>query len=161
VVAGQYLGVIALVIISLSGIVLGKILDPRYISLLGILPITLGLKGLYHLYRGEENKQGEEPEIRPGTSLSFMSVAIVTFANGGDNIGVYVPLFASIQGRLIILYLTIFIMLIGVWCLLGYYFVKHSYVKNIFEKYGRIILPCFLILLGLWILFGQALTNFP
>jgi cadmium resistance protein CadD (predicted permease) len=152
VVAGQYLGVIALIIISLSGIVLGEILDPRYISLLGILPIILGLKGLYNLYRGEQNKQDEEEEIKAGTSLSFINVAIVTFANGGDNIGVYVPLFASIQAQMIALYVSIFIVLIGLWCVLGYYFVKHPYIKDIFEKYGRVILPCFLILLGLWIM---------
>jgi cadmium resistance protein CadD (predicted permease) len=153
VIAGQYLGVIALIIISLSGIILGKILDPEYISLLGIFPIILGLKGLYDLYRGGQNKQDKEAQIKSGTSLSFINVAVVTFANGGDNIGVYVPLFASIQVRMIILYIAIFIMLIGLWCVLGYYFVKHPYIKNISEKYGKVILPCFLILLGLWILF--------
>jgi cadmium resistance protein CadD (predicted permease) len=132
---------------------LGKILAPRYISLLGILPIILGLKGLYNLYRGEQNKQNEKSEIKAGASLTFINVAIVTFANGGDNIGVYVPLFTSIQTRMVTLYITVFMILIGLWCVLGYYFVKHNYIRNIFEKYGKIILPCFLILLGLWILF--------
>ena len=151
VVTGQYLGITALILISLTGIVLGGILDSKYISLLGSIPIFLGIKSLYELYKG--NGQNEESEIKTNSSLSFMNVAIITFANGGDNIGVYTPLFANIKAKTITLYLSIFTLMVGVWCFLGYYLVKHKTVKNIFERYGRIILPFFLIILGSLILF--------
>lgn len=152
VVLGQYVGVIALIVISLSGIVLGEILDPKYISLLGIVPIFLGFKDLFQLFRGEMKNEKEESKIKARSSLNFLNVAIVTFANGGDNIGVYTPLFARIKSDVIILYIIIFIIMIGLWCLFGYYLVKHLTIKNVFERYGKIILPFFLIVLGLWIL---------
>jgi cadmium resistance protein CadD (predicted permease) len=150
IIAGQYLGICFLIAVSLSGIILGEILPPRYISFLGLVPIFLGFKALINHYRGkaDDDNSIEKRSIHP------MSVALVTIANGGDNIGVYTPLFATLKVEIIALYCTSFLVLTGVWCYLGFRLTDHPRVRAIFTRYQHIALPVFLIVLGLWILFG-------
>jgi cadmium resistance protein CadD (predicted permease) len=153
IIAGQYLGVIALVLVSLTGFFFGEIIQPKYLSWLGLVPVFIGMKGLYNLTK---KKKPEEETSKPldHVSINFIQVAVITFFNGGDNIGVYTPLFAVTPVHYIALYIFIFILMIGVWCVFGYYLSKHPLMKKIFERYGKIIMPFFLILLGLTLLFN-------
>ncbi len=148
VVLGQYVGVFSLVIISLSGFVIGKFIDPHWLRFLGFIPVVMGIKQLIALAR---SKEGDDTEIKSGKD--FWSVALVTMANGGDNIGVYTPLLAKLNFDFLIVYLIVFAIMIAIWCVFAFYLVKHPTVKNTFKKYGHIALPVFLILLGLWIFF--------
>ncbi|WP_028979735.1 cadmium resistance transporter [Sporocytophaga myxococcoides] len=151
VVIGQYLGVMTLVIISLSGFILGKVVEPRWIGLLGIIPIVLGLKGIIALFKSD-NDETQNAEGASKTKIQYLNVALVTIANGGDNLGVYTPLFASNSLTTIMLFVIVFMVMIAVWCVLAFYFVKHPFVEKVLGKYGHIILPVFLIALGIWIL---------
>lgn len=151
IVTGQYIGIILLVATSLCGVFLGTLLGEKSASLLGILPILLGIKDLVSL-RKKNGKTGENEIEEQQSQFQFLSVAMVTIANGGDNIGVYAPLFATIETSLVVAYVFIFLILTGVLCLLGYWLVSHQTIKNIFARFGKIILPVFLILLGIYIL---------
>jgi cadmium resistance protein CadD (predicted permease) len=153
IVIGQYLGVFALVAISMLGVILGEVINAEWIRFLGLIPIYLGLKDIYKHIRNRNSDNNDDIALPNGHSSVFLKVAFVTFANGGDNIGVYTPLFAVTALNYIYLYLFIFSVLIGLWCLLGKYMVSHDKVKKIFAKYGKMLLPVFLILLGLFILF--------
>lgn len=150
IVFGQYVGIFAIVLVSFLGILLGGILQNHWISLLGILPLAIGVKDLFSMRRNDDESKEVNPDIK--VKFQFLNVALVTFANGGDNIGIYAPLFANIDFNYVYIYLIVFIMLTAVWCLIGYYFVKHSKVKALFSKYGKIVLPFFLIGLGLFIM---------
>lgn len=145
IVIGQYVGVFSLVLISLSGFVIGKFVDPSWLRFLGFIPIALGVKQLISLFRHQE----EDSEIKTGRS--FWSIALVTIANGGDNIGVYTPLFTKLNLQQLIIYLFVFVVMIAAWCAFAFYLVKHPLLKKAFTKYGHVALPVFLILLGLWI----------
>lgn len=151
VVVGQYLGVMTLVIVSLSGFILGKVLEPRWIGLLGLIPILLGVKGIIGIFQSA-NDEAQNIEGTSKSKIQFLNVALVTIANGGDNLGVYTPLFASNSLRIVILFVIVFLVMIAVWCVLAFYFVKHPFVEKILGRYGYIILPVFLIVLGIWIL---------
>jgi cadmium resistance protein CadD (predicted permease) len=94
VVAGQYLGIAALILISLSGTAAGHFFEIHWVSLLGLLPVLLGIRGLI-----KRNEAEEELPLHK-TKVQFLSVALVTIANGGDNIGVYAPLFATMKNFL-------------------------------------------------------------
>jgi cadmium resistance protein CadD (predicted permease) len=146
VVIGQYVGVFSLVLISLSGFVIGKFVDPGWLRFLGFIPMVLGVRQLIGLFRKQEE---EDTEVKP--SYGFWSVALVTMANGGDNIGVYTPLFAKLNLQQLVVYLFVFALMIAIWCTFAFYLVKHPVLKSSFAKYGHIALPLFLILLGLWI----------
>jgi cadmium resistance transport/sequestration family protein len=158
IVVGQYLGFIALVIASLPGFFGGLIIPRAWIGLLGFVPIAIGISNLV-------NNQKDEPEIQTvsdsNTAAKSLLIAIapqtykvaaVTFANGGDNIGIYVPLFASSNlAELAIICLT-FLVLIGVWCYVAYRLTRHKAIAHILTKYGERIVPFVLIGLGIYIL---------
>jgi len=106
IVARQYLGFTALVAISLVGFFGGRILPRDWIGLLGFLPIFIGIRRWIHRH---------DPPQRPKSSVaSTITVASVTFANGGDNIGVYTPLFASSDAARLTITLFVFYVLIAV-----------------------------------------------
>ena len=148
VVLGQYLGICSLIAMSLVGFLAGMIVAPHWVSLLGILPLILGIRAL--ALEREKNEGGDISSAH--TKFQFLNVAFVTIANGGDNIGVYIPLFANADFYQVVVYCVIFLILTALWCLLGFYFVKHPLVERAISKGGNRILPVFLIFLGLFIL---------
>ena len=74
------------------------IVPSYFLSLLGIFPVAIGFKKLVDLRR-DDNREKEDVEL-DGTSgywRNVFQVASVTFTNGGDNLGVYGPLFAGMS----------------------------------------------------------------
>ncbi len=157
VVAGQYLGFSALVIASLPTF-FGSLLLPRpWIGLLGILPIAIGLNRL--LVSDEDEASPEKLPETPEHSwlTSFLSpqaysVAAVTFANGGDNIGIYMPLFASCSGEKLAIILGVFFTLVGVWCYVANRLTTVPAIAETLTRYGNLLVPFVLIGLGILIL---------
>ena len=80
-----------------------------------------------------------------------ITVVVVTAANGGDNLGVYIPVFAR-QLTLIPVYATIFAVMTAVWCIVGRSLVTHRLVAATMQRAAAVLLPYVLIGLGLWIL---------
>ena len=84
------------------------------------------------------------------THSQWLAVAFVTAANGGDNLGVYIPLFTR-QLSWIPIYVAVFAVLTTLWCAAGYWLVNHPVLGRI-RRYGHVALPFVLIGLGLHIL---------
>jgi cadmium resistance transport/sequestration family protein len=151
VVAGQYLGFSALIAISLLGYLTGLIIPKEVIGLLGFLPIAIGIGHWRHRNDVQENLPAQGVS-KSGVLSAVTSVAAVTFANGGDNIGIYMPLFAtSCQTELIII-LIVFYILVGVWCMTGNFLTRQPSVGRVLTRYGHVIVPFVLIGLGIFIL---------
>lgn len=136
VVAGQYLGLASLIAISLVGYFAQLIIPQKWIGLLGLAPIAIGIKKLIDWQQGKENETA-----RQTNTASVFTVAAVTFANGGDNIGIYVPLFANSDATALLITLITFGALIAVWCVVGYYLGNHPAVNRIVNSYGHILVP--------------------
>jgi cadmium resistance transport/sequestration family protein len=161
IVVGQYLGFIALIIASLPGFFGGLIIPRAWIGLLGLLPIAIGINNLINSKEDEQEIQTvsvSDSDSRVAKSLLVViapqtyKVAAVTIANGGDNIGIYVPLFASSNlANLAVICLT-FLILIGMWCYIAYQLTRHQLIARILTKYGERIVPFVLIGLGIFIL---------
>lgn len=160
IVAGQYLGFAALVAISLLGFFGSFILPTAWIGLLGLFPIAMGVKKFFH-----RNGNPEPAELdkawNDSSKLSILSglfsrqtlgVAAVTLANGGDNLGIYTPLFASSRFFRLSIFLFIFFALVGVWCYAGFSLSRHPIIANIFSRYGRLFVPFVLVGLGVYIM---------
>lgn len=146
VVLGQYLGIAALVAISLVGFFARFVVPETWISLLGLVPIFIGIKKLIDLRRGNDD---EHSQTRAG---SVFTVSAITFANGGDNIAIYVPLFANSDGPALGLTLVTFAVMIAIWCVVGYSIGNHPAVRRVIDRIGHIIVPFVLIALGVYIL---------
>ena len=89
----------------------------------------------------------------------FLSVGFITFANGGDNIGIYVPFFSTLTiNQLAVSVITFFIM-VAIWCFIGYRLAAFKHVSETLEKYGRWIIPIVFIGLGIYILIENETFN--
>lgn len=161
IVSGQYLGFAVLVGLSVLGY-FGTLAIPRtWIGLLGLVPIALGIR---KLLRPETKSSETAPPVassmqaRRQAGLSRLlhpqtiSVASITVANGGDNIGIYVPMFA--RGSLWQLGITIivFFLLVGLWCFMGASLGRHPIIAQVLDRYGHVLVPFVLIGLGIFIL---------
>jgi cadmium resistance protein CadD (predicted permease) len=96
VVLGQYVGIGLLIAISVLGSLISLVVPTYVIGLMGVVPIAIGIKNLIEI-RKKDNSLSRHviQDKRNRSYLSFLSVAAVTFSNGGDNIGVYIPLFSN------------------------------------------------------------------
>lgn len=126
-----------------------------YPALLGVIPLALGLHKLWGLRRtGDtgDDDGGAEVATR-GIRSQVLTIAGVTIANGGDNLGVYIPLFAR-EPSVVPLYAIVFAAMTAVWCLAAHRLVTNRLVGAQIRRYGQAALPIVLIALGLWILAG-------
>ena len=145
VILGQYLGFCALVVLSLLGS-LGALVVPRgWIGLLGIVSIFLGVRALVGPREGRE--EGEPLGIS-----GAWGVASVTFANGADNLGVFVPLFAGTGFARTGIIVAVFLALVALWCLIGHGLGNHPTVAEKIDRYGHVLVPFVLVGLGVYIL---------
>jgi cadmium resistance protein CadD (predicted permease) len=154
VVLGQYIGIGLLIAISALGSLISLVVPTYIIGLMGIIPIVIGVKNLIEIRKKDKLPPRQVVQDKKNKSyLSFLSVAAVTFSNGGDNIGVYIPLFSKYNSVSQITTLTVvFIAMTAVWCIASYYFVNHPLVASRIRHVGNIVLPFVLIGLGIYIL---------
>jgi cadmium resistance transport/sequestration family protein len=160
VVMGQYLGFAGLVGVSLLGFFGGLVIPRPWIGLLGLAPIVMGVHKLLNRKErvepiGAENRASRAS--RPAILTHFLNpqtyaVAVVTIANGGDNIGIYTPLFAASSPAELSVLLGVFFALVGVWCFVGYRLTHRPGVATLMTHYGHVVVPLVLIGLGVFIL---------
>ena len=84
--------------------------------------------------------------------VGILTVAAVTFANGGDNIGVYVPVFLNVGTATVILFCVVFLLLVGVLVLLARYVATRRPIAEVLERWEHVLFPIVLIGLGIAIL---------
>ena len=154
--AGQFLGIISLITISLIGSIAGLFIDPAYIGLLGIIPIYLGTRGILGLINNKTKSEQTNNQDKDEGKNHVLTVAGVTFANGGDNVGIYIPLFAALTWTNKITMVTIFLIMTFLWCLTAKYLTKHPYVAKAIDKYGHFVTPFVFVLLGLFIFYESG-----
>lgn len=184
IVIGQYLGIGALITISIIGSLGVSIIPYEYIGILGFVPMYLGIKVyvdykkkskskeniVYQEVKDIENNKFEEitnTEIRERKTFSrgFINSAVikvfsVTCANGGDNIGIYIPLFTRMDLVSIIVTIVIFMFLVAIWCFIALKLSKHPLVQKFIERYRHIFVPIIFIMLGIFILIDSKILAF-
>lgn len=166
---GQYLGFTVIVVISMIGFGVSLVLPSEPIGFLGLLPMLLGVWALISLIFGGDDDDDEEgshegvsgdgeggiraiPErSRLGWMKGVVKVGIVTVINGGDNIGTYVPLFSQAKGAEIAVYVVVYYILMGIWCLAAYLVMKQRHVLKLAQKYADYVVPFLYMGLGIYI----------
>ncbi|EHR36415.1 CadD family cadmium resistance transporter [Helcococcus kunzii] len=155
--AGQYLGTAVLVSISLfAAYVVNFIPDKWIVGLLGLIPLFIGIK---FALSGEDEDETEEirEKIEQDKSKNLLwTVVLLTIASGGDNLGVYIPYFSSLNWSKIIIVLIIFAIGIAILCELSRSLSKIPMVSEIIEKYEKIIVPVVFIALGIYIMYENG-----
>ncbi|MGG7142021.1 cadmium resistance transporter [Clostridium nigeriense] len=184
IVIGQYLGIGALITISIIGALGVSIFPHEYIGLLGFVPICLAIKAyLDHKKESKDNKNTYQQEnqscqnskskestssqwnniisfVKSFINPSVLKVFSITFANGGDNIGIYIPLFASMNLFDILITVIVFVLLILLLCFIGLKLSKNPFIRKNIEKYKHIFVPIIFIGIGIFILIESNTITF-
>jgi len=162
IVLGQYVGVGFLVFVSLIAThLLNFVPEDWMVGLLGFIPMFLGIR---IALTGEDSDAEEDLlKIVNQENTSSKLVWLVAFVNivaGGDNIGVYIPYFASlafIEIMIVIILFAVSILLFSYACIrLG----ENRVVARGIEKTERWLVPVVFILLGIWILFENGTISY-
>lgn len=149
---GQYLGFGAILVASVV-VALGArtFLPENVIPYFGLIPLALGLYAGWQVWRGDDDDDDDEEGVA-GKPLSATMVAAVTFANGGDNIGVYVPVFVTVGTAGIIAYSSVFLLLVAGLVVTARFVATRRPIAAKLERWEHILFPLVLIGLGLVIL---------
>ena len=151
---GQYLGFAAILAVSVAAAFGATFLPEQAVPYLGLLPLALGVRAAIQVWQDWREGSAEEagvPKAADGGPRAF-EVAAVTFANGGDNIGVYVPAFAAGGIGGMSLYVIVFLILLAVWIAAGRFLATRPIIARTLSRWGHILLPVVLIGIGLLIL---------
>ncbi|HET7659679.1 MAG TPA: cadmium resistance transporter [Oryzihumus sp.] len=152
---GQYVGFAAILTASVLGSLGAGLLPEALIPYLGLLPLLLGIRAAWRVWRERHHDVADSPTRSPRgrqTAPAILAVAGVTFANGGDNIGVYVPVFTTTDTAGLITYCAVFLVLVGVWCTVGLFVATRPMVARALSRSSHVLLPAVLIGIGLLIL---------
>ena len=149
---GQYLGFIGIlgasVLVTLGA---GAFLPPEVIPYFGLSPLGLGLWAAWQAWRNRGADDDDEAKVE-GKKVGVWTVAGVTFANGGDNIGVYVPVFLSVGPAAVVAYCIVFLALVAALVGLGKFVATRRPIAELLERWEHILFPIVLIGLGIFIL---------
>ena len=148
-IAGHFLGVGLLTAISMLGALGLQNLPLRYVGLLGLVPIGLGIKAWL-------DREDEKMEAK---SVGILSMAMITLGNGADNVGVYIPLFTSFTGGERGGAVVIFAAMTVLWVWLANALAEFPKVKAVIEKYKDIAIPVVFIALGVFIILDSGLIG--
>jgi cadmium resistance protein CadD (predicted permease) len=153
IVLGQLSGLGALTGASLACAMLALAVPTEYLRYLGLLPMLVG--ALHLARRAGSQSVDDEPEQSLAGSGAAFQVALVTIANGSDNIAVYVPLFARQAAGAIVTTCIVFAAMACAWCAMAAGLMSRPRLRALIGRRGHQLLPFVLIGIGLLIVSGH------
>lgn len=153
IVAGQYLGFIVLVILSAVAALGLTIVSDSWVGLLGLVPMAIGVLALVRTIRNT-SEGGEDQTVF--TAGGILGVAGITFANGGDNIAIYTPVFRTMSMLQATTTIVVFLIMVALWCGISRLIGTRDTVVDGLEKIEGWLVPAVFIGLGLYILISAG-----
>lgn len=149
---GQYLGFLGILGAGvLAALGAQALLPDQVLPYFGLIPLGLGLWATWQAWRNRDDDDDDAAQLE-GKRVSVWTVAAVTFANGGDNIGVYVPVFVSVSWGTILAYCIVFLLLVAVLVFVARWITSRKPIAEALERWEHILFPAVLIGLGVVIL---------
>ncbi len=147
---GKYLGIGFLVLVSAAAAFGLRVFPLTRLSVLGVIPILLGIKEIRSGLHDSEEEQTKEREAKKTLAVWVM---MITIANGADNIGVYIPLFAGFEIWQVLVVCGIFALMTFLWCCLSQKIAEWKFLHSFLTRYKKWIIPTVFIALGIYIIF--------
>jgi len=141
VVAGQYLGQVAILASAGVAAAAALVIAGPWVRLFGVIPIAIGIVRL-----------GRLVTVRSSTVRGIAGVAALTIASGADNLGVYTPVFATHPTREIAVLVGVALAMTALWCAVGYVVARHPRTGASARRWGDVLVPFVLIAVGVSIL---------
>lgn len=126
------------------------------VGLLGLIPIYLGIRFAIVGEGEEEEEEIIERLEQSKANQLFWTVTLLTIASGGDNLGIYIPYFASLDWSQTLVALLVFVIGIIILCEISRVLSSIPLIFETIEKYERIIVPLVFILLGIYIMYENG-----
>jgi cadmium resistance protein CadD (predicted permease) len=139
---GQALGFAAILGASLGLAATLAHIPTRWFALFGLVPLTLGMRGLWQL------RDAPTTDASPPPRLTMAAVAAVIASSGGDNVAVYVPLYRAI-GSSAAIATFLFIVLDLVLCGVAWQIGRHRVVQSHLTRVRRWLVPTIYCIVGL------------
>ena len=150
---GQLAGVAALYATSVVFSLLSLVVSPAWIGFLGLLPIAIGLKKIVELRHADESDDDTAAaSSRSRGHGNILAVAAVTIANGGDNLSIYTPMFATRSAFDVAVIGLVFAAMTLVWVAAAFWLTRHPTLGAPIRRHGRRVIPFVLVALGFYIL---------
>ncbi|MGW4119363.1 cadmium resistance transporter [Nocardia sp. NPDC004711] len=153
--AGQFLGTGLMVVASGLAATGLRFVPLRWVGLLGLAPLVLGIRTLAKAIRAHRGVDREPAEMATG----LWSVAGLILANGGDNISIYTAPFRTMGVADTVLTITVFAIGTAAWCLASSLLVSHQGLVRALQRFSRWTMPAVFIGLGLYILHRSDLLD--
>jgi cadmium resistance protein CadD (predicted permease) len=150
---GQLAGLAALYGASVAFSLLALVVPTAYIGFLGVLPIAIGVNAIRELRQAGE-REGDAQDGPSGKRAhgNVLAVAAVTIANGGDNLGIYTPIFATRPGYDVALIGLVFAAMTFAWVGAAYWLTSHRTLGAPIRRHAHRLVPFVLVALGFYIL---------
>jgi len=152
IIAGQYAGFVAILGVAVLAATGLRIVPDRWVGLLGLVPIGFGVWGVWGLWR----LRGSAEDSRPPLAASVTRIAMITFANGADNISVFTPLLRGLHPAGTLLTIALFLALIALWCGMGALLGSHHSVVATVGRVSHWLVPVTFIAVGVFVLVASG-----
>lgn len=120
------------------------------------IPIYLGIRFAIVGEGEEEEEEITERLEQSKANQLFWTVTLLTISSGGDNLGIYIPYFASLDWAQTLVALLVFAIGVIIFCELSRVLSSIPLISETIEKYERIIVPLVFIPLGLYIMYESG-----
>jgi cadmium resistance protein CadD (predicted permease) len=125
-----------------------RFFTPETVGLLGVVPLSMGLVGLYRLARRGRENGPAAPRSAGGTLATIATLAPLS----GDSLGVFVPLLAETPGRSTAIIVGGYLALSGLWAVLAWRLVARPSLQDTVARLGDRVMPLLLVAVGLYVL---------
>lgn len=89
--------------------------------------------------------------------VQVLQAFIITLMNSGDNIAIYIPLFATASPTALVVCFVTFYVCVFILLFTAYHTARFKHIADIFENYGHWLVPVLLIGLGIFIIAESGL----
>jgi cadmium resistance protein CadD (predicted permease) len=168
--AGQVAGFVVIVAAAVAAAVVLFEFSTAVVGLLGLVPLAIGLRGLWALRRGAGREPGTAPPpavaaartgrvtrrrgggrgraVDRAVGRSFTAAALVTIAAGGDNLAVYIPLFRVGGLTNVAAIAAVFVVGEAGLTALILWGGRHARARTVMGRVGHIAVPVLFCVLG-------------
>jgi cadmium resistance protein CadD (predicted permease) len=154
--AGQAVGFTAVVALAAASAAVLIEFSPKVVGLLGLVPLTLGLRGLLRL----RATTGDAAVTGRAVGSGFTAALLVTIAAGGDNLATYIPLFRP--GGIARIGIIVLVFAVGeiAVTMIALRSGTHPRARDLMARLGVVAVPVLLCAIGVLVLFEAGSLSF-
>jgi cadmium resistance protein CadD (predicted permease) len=149
---GQVLGSLVIVLVAVAGAVVLFQFSPEVVGLLGLVPLTIGVRGLLSVRSARGRADREEAIARRAVGRSLTAAMLVTIGASGDNLAAFIPLFRAGGAANVAAFAVVFVVgeaLLTYLVLVG---GRHPKARALMTRLGAVAVPLLLCVVGVLVM---------